>query len=270
MKKLVLAALCCLFPALCVADTTGLTRLTGRDALLGWEAIGRLDMDGLGFCTGTLISSDLVLTAAHCVYDKSTKSAIKAETITFRAGLRDGEAVVERGVERIAAHPSYQVRDGVTPQNIRHDVALLKLKAPITTTDADPYILHKGPIEGRKVSIVSYGRGRSEALSRQRGCNILGRRGDLLAFDCNVTFGSSGAPVFVHTGGRGRILSIISSGSRQGKEVVAYGMSLPEMVSELKTELRRTSVRKPSGVRRITVGGGARANGAKFVRSSGS
>lgn len=270
MNKLFLAALCALFPTLSLADTTGLTRLTGRDALLGWEAIGRLDLDGLGFCTGTLIAPDLVLTAAHCVYDKRKKKAIDAGSITFRAGLRDGVAVVERGVDRIAAHPTYRPQDGVTPKNIRHDVALLKLDAPITTTDADPYILHNGPTEGRQVSIVSYGRGRSEALSRQRGCNILGQQGDLLAFDCNVTFGSSGAPVFVHTGGRGRILSIISAGSRQGKEVVAYGMSLPEMVSTLKTELRRTSLRKATGVKRITVGGGARANGAKFVRSNGS
>ena len=46
---------------------TGLVKLGDRDDLLGWEAVGRLDQEGVGFCTGTLIAPDLVLTAAHCV-----------------------------------------------------------------------------------------------------------------------------------------------------------------------------------------------------------
>lgn len=248
------------------AQSTGLTRLTGRDALLGWEAIGRLDAKGIGFCTGTLIAPDLVLTAAHCVFNPRTGAPLDPGSLTFRAGLRDGEAIAERRVARIAAHPTYRPGAGMHRQNVLHDVALLKLTEQITSSDADPFILHTGPIDGYEVSVTSYGKGRAEALSRQRACQILGRQGDLIAFDCNVTFGSSGAPVFIKTGNRGRILSIISGGTRNGDDVFALGMSLPEVVRELKAQLRQPTKTAPGTIRRITVGSGQGDTGAKFVK----
>ncbi|MFU8882009.1 MAG: S1 family peptidase, partial [Rhodobacterales bacterium] len=37
------------------AQDTRLTRLDTGDQTRGWEAVGRLDIDGRGFCTGALI-----------------------------------------------------------------------------------------------------------------------------------------------------------------------------------------------------------------------
>ena len=72
-----------------------------------YQAIGRLDIAGSGFCTGTLISLDLVLTAAHCVYDSETKERIPASEISFKPGLRNGRAAAYRSVRRVAVHPDY-------------------------------------------------------------------------------------------------------------------------------------------------------------------
>ena len=266
-RTALIALLVGLLPAMSAAQSTSLNRLTDRDDLLGWEAVGRLDVRGVGFCTGTLIETDLVLTAAHCVHDPRNGSPLVASDITFRAGLRDGHVIASRTVERIAAHESYRPGGGMQLQNVRHDVALLRLSQPISTTDADPFVLYGGTPRTREVSVASYGKGRADALSRQRHCEIIGHEDALFAFDCDVTFGSSGAPVFARVGERVRILSIVSGGARLNGETVALGMALPSVVSDLKAQLLRDGPRRPTRtIRRLKVGTEQSGTGAKFVK----
>lgn len=252
------------------AQSTGLDRLTGRGDLLGWEAVGRVDL-GNGMCTGVLIAPDLVLTAAHCVYDKATGRMREARSMTFRAGYRDGQSVAESGVLRAVAHAGYNPLTGTNARNVRHDAALLQLSRTIPAMTAAPFAIHTGRDRQGQVSVVSYGRGRAEAPSWQRACALLDRRDGLMAFDCDVTYGSSGAPVFMKDGNRARILSLVSAGITEGAEKLSYGMELGPVVDDLKRQLRALPSRSLTGTanqgaRRITVGGARTGTGAKFVR----
>ena len=255
-------------PGQTAAQNSGLIKLNQRDALLGWEAVGRVEIAGCGYCTGVLIATDLVLTAAHCVYDQSTNALREAGSLTFRAGWRDGKSIAERAVSRVAAHSQYDAAAGLSFENIRFDAALLRLENPIPAATAAPFALHGTLRSGQRVSVVSYGKGRSTALSWQRDCGLLGRRGGILAFDCDVTFGSSGAPVFVREGQRARILTLVSAGGSQGDKKLAYGMELPQVVAEIKRDLRALGpVRAGTAqVKRIRVGGSNRTGGAKFIK----
>ena len=244
-------------------------KLTDRDDLYGWEAIGRLDVRDASYCTGTLIAQDIVLTAAHCAVDRRTGKTYVPEDITFRAGLSNGNALAERQVTQIALHPSYGAQNPLSHEGVQLDVALMRLNEPIPYSVADPFALHSGRVPGNEISIASYGRGRSEAITRERSCRIIDRRQGLITFDCDITFGSSGSAILAKNGARWQILSVVSAVGTNGRRKVGFGMELGGIVAELKAIMRRDAPQPKASIRRLQVGSGKSGSGAKFISSGG-
>jgi len=269
--KTVIAIACCFAAVAPVAaqSDSNLRRLTTRSDVFGWEGVGRVDLGDGGFCTGVLLRPDIVLTAGHCLYDPDTGERNDPTKIVFKSGLRDGKSVAERKVAHAVTHPDYQYTGDDAALKVRYDVALLQLDSPIPAAMAAPYLVQSFDGLGGEVAVVSYARGREKALSQQRHCGVLGRRDGLISFSCDVTFGSSGAPVFDMSGRRARIVSIISSGGHYNGEKVSFGMELPVLVSDLYSAFQTGQGVLPVKTitsRRLQVGGGARSGGAKFVR----
>ncbi|TCP38674.1 trypsin-like serine peptidase [Rhodovulum marinum] len=250
------------------ASDTGLRRLGQRADLLGWEAVGRLDQAGGGFCTGVLVAPDLVLTAAHCLFDRAGQRVDPAR-LTFRAGLSDGTAIAAVAGRRAVIHEGYRPDDPDAMARLRADAALVQLARAIPAAVAAPFAAGRAVGKDGTVSVVSYARGRENALSWQRGCTVIERAQGLYAFSCDVWFGSSGAPVFENSSGRARIVSIVSAGNREGGETVAFGTDAAEALDSLRAALRAgRGVFPAEGVtaRRLPAGGGGRDIGARFVR----
>lgn len=252
--------------ALPAAADSGLRRLTQRDDLLGWEAVGRVDLDG-GFCTGVLVAPDLVLTAAHCLFEGPDLR--DPRTITFRAGLAGKTAVFDREVRRAVIDPGYDPAQEDGLARLEHDAALLQLAEPIPSAAAAPFAPGRDVAPGAAVSVVSYASGREDALAWQPECRVLQRGERAYAFSCDVSFGSSGAPVFESSSGRARIVAIVSSGTRNPEGHVAYGPSAGPALDRLKAALRSGQGVFPEeefGLRRLPATGGDRDIGAHFVR----
>jgi hypothetical protein len=52
-------------------------------------SVGRLSIDqGDGFCTASLVSDKIIVTAAHCLFDSATGQLFSAEKLRFQAGRR--------------------------------------------------------------------------------------------------------------------------------------------------------------------------------------
>ena len=102
-----LLALCLAVSGAALAEEAGMVKLETADDSRGWDAVGKLILGERGFCTGALIGPQLVLTAAHCLYDKTTGVQIRPEDIEFQAGFRNGRDAAYRTVSRAVSFSDY-------------------------------------------------------------------------------------------------------------------------------------------------------------------
>lgn len=249
------------------AQESGLVTLQTRQDSQGWEAVGRLDIRGKGFCTAALIRDRIILTAAHCLYDNDG-SLIAADRFEFRAGLRDGRAAATRSITRAIAHPDYEHNgDATRPSEVAMDIAVLELNRPIREVRMRPYQIAQQPLTGDEVGVVSYGRGREDAPSLQEVCSVLGRQIGVIVMTCDVEYGSSGSPVFLMRDGETRIASVVSAMAQVDGRKVALGTSLQGPLSALLTHFAAMGPARPGGTQRMISIGERNDTGAKFIRT---
>lgn len=230
MRKLLAVAAACLSLGMSGGALAGDRH---AQSLPGWEAVGRLNISGKYMCTGALIAPNLVLTAAHCMFDARTGQRIEAQSIRFEAGLDGRQAKAARMAAKAVIHPDYVHRLKGQAQ-LGHDIAVLRLDRPISSSQIKPFSMSGRAAQGDAVDVLSYSYTNATRPNREVGCEVLSRQTRTLVMTCQVEFGASGAPVLhVQPGRPPKIISVISSKAAMGQQRVSIGTALDSKLQHM-------------------------------------
>lgn len=123
--------LCLFHTASCGYSSTSSSRVVnGADATLGeWPWQARLQFNNNHLCGGTLVASEWVMTAAHCVLDEDTSK--------FKVVIGDVDRYKKEGLEQ-----EFKVKSIIKqplfshPVPYENDIALFHLSKPAKPSDA--------------------------------------------------------------------------------------------------------------------------------------